>query len=125
MLPFQAMADVHWRHPLAQAAEPAARQLLANCHLGSIRVQPAFGHVALLQAVHHHMQTGTAMLRQVSRCSYQTQCSRFASLALISCGAYLQPFTVMQYHALLNVYMGMHSLPSQRVCCRNSRKAAR
>ena len=67
VLPFQASAEVHWRHPLAQAADPAARQLLANCRLGSIRVQPAFGHVALLQAIQHHVQTGVAMLRQVSR----------------------------------------------------------
>ena len=67
VLPFQASAEVHWRHPLAQAADPAARQLLANCQLGSIRVQPAFGHVALLQAIQHHVQTGIAMLRQVSR----------------------------------------------------------
>ena len=67
VLPFQASAEVHWRHPLAQAADPAARQLLANCQLGSIRVQPAFGHVVLLQAIQHYVQTGIAMLRQVSR----------------------------------------------------------
>ena len=68
VLPFQASAEVHWWHPLAQAADPAAHQLLANCQLGSIRVQPAFGHVALLQAVQHHVQTGIAMLGQVSGC---------------------------------------------------------
>ena len=82
MLPFQGSADVHWRHPLAQAADPAARQLLANCQLGSIRVQPAFGHMALLQAIQHHVQTVIVMLKLVSRCTVLAQCPSVASLAL-------------------------------------------
>ena len=67
MLPFQASADINWHHPLALAAQPAARRLIASCHLGTIRVQPAFGHIGLLQALHQQMKAGTDAFEPVSQ----------------------------------------------------------
>lgn len=68
ILPFQALADVHWHHPMTLAENPAARRVTANCQLGSLRAQPAFGHIPLLQALHHHIKAGTAMVKPVSKC---------------------------------------------------------
>jgi len=74
VLPFQASADIKWHHPLALAAQPAARRLIASCHLGTIRVQPAFGHIGLLQALHQQMKAGTDAFEPVSQSGpiYQT-----------------------------------------------------
>ncbi len=74
MLPFQASADIKWHHPLALAAHSTARRLIASCHLGTIRVQPAFGHIGLLQALHQQMKAGTDTFEPVSQSGpiYQT-----------------------------------------------------
>ena len=71
MLPFQASTEVHWHHPRAQASDPAARRLTAKCHLGAIRAQPAFGHIALLQALQQQMKAGYASWQPVSHISQQ------------------------------------------------------
>lgn len=69
MLPFKASADVKWHHPLICAADPAARRLTATCHLGDVRMQPTFGHVGLLQALHQHLKAGADTFKSVRRCN--------------------------------------------------------
>ena len=66
VLPFKASADIEWHHPLAQAADPAARRLMATCHMGAVRVQPTFGHVPLLRAVHQQFKAGIDTFKPVS-----------------------------------------------------------
>ena len=66
VLPFKASAEIGWHHPLAQAEDPAARRLIATCHLGTVRVQPTLGHVPLLRALHQQLRAGIDTFKPVS-----------------------------------------------------------
>ena len=83
VLPFQASADVNWHHPLASAADLAARRLTATCRLGTIRAQPGFSDIGLLQALHQHLKAGLDTFKLVSFVT----CDNARSQILLFCGA--------------------------------------